>query len=314
MTGRPGHWTTEMNGGSSAPYLASTPCVPLLLHYLIRVEAEGLLDYQGRAGIISIVRWNLRPVIFGVEKRRLHVLSQTANPRTTPHEIDDQHRECKILTGCGASLAFFLGSDSLHTTTTPPKKMPSDEEGLLWGLCVVRGPLFENPETLPRLFRDSGPEGPRRLEGATLRGRPTCVGAAKSHLSVGKSSGRVRPREGTISGIFSTGFLGGFSPVDFVPSSPDFLCNSGKKVLQNVENIADFRAEKKSIECFTSLAVMVHPDLLLLVFFGGGGGRENHQKARIFFFLVEPPTSLSNPQNPWERRELTLKTFSTLIN
>ena len=32
-----------------------------------KVEAEGLLDYQGRAGIISVVRWNLRPVIFGVE-------------------------------------------------------------------------------------------------------------------------------------------------------------------------------------------------------------------------------------------------------
>ena len=29
------------------------------------MEAEGLLDYQGRAGIISIVRWNRRPVIFG---------------------------------------------------------------------------------------------------------------------------------------------------------------------------------------------------------------------------------------------------------
>ena len=28
MTGRPGHWTMEMNGGSSAP-LARTPCVPL---------------------------------------------------------------------------------------------------------------------------------------------------------------------------------------------------------------------------------------------------------------------------------------------
>ena len=67
MTGRPGHWTMEMNGGSSAPYLACTPCVPLFVHCLIRVEAEGLLDYQGRAGIISIVRWNLRPVIFGVE-------------------------------------------------------------------------------------------------------------------------------------------------------------------------------------------------------------------------------------------------------
>ena len=67
MTGRPGHWTMEMNGGSSAPYLACTPCVPLFVHCLIRVEAEGLLDYKGRAGIISIVRWNLRPVIFGTD-------------------------------------------------------------------------------------------------------------------------------------------------------------------------------------------------------------------------------------------------------
>ena len=41
---------------------------PCFLLCLIRVEAEGLLDYQGRAGIISIVRWNLRPVIFGVER------------------------------------------------------------------------------------------------------------------------------------------------------------------------------------------------------------------------------------------------------
>ena len=60
MTGRPGYWTMEMNGGSSASYLARSPCVG--------VEAEGLLDYQGRAGIISIVQWNLRPVIFGAEK------------------------------------------------------------------------------------------------------------------------------------------------------------------------------------------------------------------------------------------------------
>ena len=69
MTGRPGYRTMEMNGGSSAPYLACTPCVPLFVHCLIRVEAEGFLDYQGRAGIISIVRWNLRPVIFGVDSR-----------------------------------------------------------------------------------------------------------------------------------------------------------------------------------------------------------------------------------------------------
>ena len=44
------------------------PCCVLCL---IAVETEGLLDYQGRAGIISIVRWNLCPVIFGVEHLQL---------------------------------------------------------------------------------------------------------------------------------------------------------------------------------------------------------------------------------------------------
>ena len=67
MTGRPGCRTMEMNGGSSAPYLACTLCVPLFCTLFNRMEREELLDYQGRAGIISIVRWNLRPVIFGVE-------------------------------------------------------------------------------------------------------------------------------------------------------------------------------------------------------------------------------------------------------
>ena len=58
----------EMNGGSSAPYLACIPCVPLFCTLFKKgAETEGLLDYQGRAGIIAIVRWNLRPVIFGVD-------------------------------------------------------------------------------------------------------------------------------------------------------------------------------------------------------------------------------------------------------
>ena len=68
MTGQPQCRTMEMNGGSSAPHLARTPCVPCFVRCLIGVVAEGLLDYQGQAGIISIVRWNLRPVIFGVEE------------------------------------------------------------------------------------------------------------------------------------------------------------------------------------------------------------------------------------------------------
>ena len=68
MTGRPGYQTMEMIGGSSASHLACTPCVHLFCALFNGgVETEGLLDYQGRAGIISIVRWNIRPVIFGVD-------------------------------------------------------------------------------------------------------------------------------------------------------------------------------------------------------------------------------------------------------
>ena len=62
--------------------------------------------------------------------------NRTAKSTHHPHKIDDQHRECK--TGGGAYFAFFLGSDNSHTT---PPKIPPDEEGLLWGWCVVRGPL-----------------------------------------------------------------------------------------------------------------------------------------------------------------------------
>ena len=40
----------EMNGGSSAPYLACTPCFPLFVLRFIGMETEELLDYQGRAG------------------------------------------------------------------------------------------------------------------------------------------------------------------------------------------------------------------------------------------------------------------------
>ena len=46
-----------MNGGSSVSYLT---CAPLSIPSLIIcLEADRLLDFQGRAGITSIVRWNL---------------------------------------------------------------------------------------------------------------------------------------------------------------------------------------------------------------------------------------------------------------
>ena len=56
-------WLDEVPRRTSLVPLAF-PCFVLRL---IEVETEGLLDYQGGRGIISIVRWDLRPVIFGVE-------------------------------------------------------------------------------------------------------------------------------------------------------------------------------------------------------------------------------------------------------
>ena len=66
MTGRPGYRTMEMNGRTAVLYLVRTPRVPFLMLILIGLEATGLLAFQGRRGIASVVRWKLRPVIFGV--------------------------------------------------------------------------------------------------------------------------------------------------------------------------------------------------------------------------------------------------------
>ena len=78
-----------MNGGTSALYLTRTLAFPCFALCLIGVETEGLLDYEGRTGIISIVQWNLRPVMFGVEgceAWRTHFPS-----RTDPFSVDLAH-------------------------------------------------------------------------------------------------------------------------------------------------------------------------------------------------------------------------------
>ena len=67
MTGRPGCRTTEMFG-STAPYLARTPRIPVFVLIFVGLGAKNVLDYQGRAGSTSIVQWTLRPVMCGVEK------------------------------------------------------------------------------------------------------------------------------------------------------------------------------------------------------------------------------------------------------
>ena len=70
--------------------------------------------------------------------RKLPLPHNSRTPKSThhSHKIEDQHRECK--TGGGAYFAFFLGSENSHTT---PPKIPPEEGRLLWGWCVVGGPL-----------------------------------------------------------------------------------------------------------------------------------------------------------------------------
>ena len=60
---------------------------------LIGVEAEGLLDYEERAGIISIVRWNLRPVIFGVDRSGGIFTQSVADIRWINNPDSDSDRE-----------------------------------------------------------------------------------------------------------------------------------------------------------------------------------------------------------------------------
>ena len=69
MTGRPGDRTMEMNGKGTVSYLVRTPRKPFFTLILIGLEAKNLLAFEGRRGIASVVRWNFRPVIFGVEIR-----------------------------------------------------------------------------------------------------------------------------------------------------------------------------------------------------------------------------------------------------
>ena len=50
MAGRPGCRTMEMNGGSSAPYLACTPCVPLFCTSFNRCGSTGAFRLPGAGG------------------------------------------------------------------------------------------------------------------------------------------------------------------------------------------------------------------------------------------------------------------------
>ena len=76
MTGQPGCQTMEMHMNEVRRRTLFAPrSPPCFVLFWIGVETEGLLDYQGREGIISIAQWNLRPGIFGVAKSDSHQIS-----------------------------------------------------------------------------------------------------------------------------------------------------------------------------------------------------------------------------------------------
>ena len=88
---------------------------------LIGVETEGLLDYQGRAGIISIVRWNLRLVIFGVERRVVAL---------------EEHFELRCFMHLSPTFCPYKGFSPIplpHVTCKEPERAPS--------VCVCEGAL-----------------------------------------------------------------------------------------------------------------------------------------------------------------------------
>ena len=121
MTGRPGYRTMEMIGGSSAPYLARTPCVPLFCTSFNRVgnkERVRLPATRGGRGIISIVRWNLRPVIFGVEKIIFMAHGLGSYRSLAPHYF----RQMLCCLGFHVSPSF-LHQTSWAETTVPPRKI-----------------------------------------------------------------------------------------------------------------------------------------------------------------------------------------------
>ena len=65
MTGRPGCWAMEMNGGSSAPYLARTLCVPLFCTLL---KQNGFWTTRGGRGSLPLYggtfAWSYSVLIF----------------------------------------------------------------------------------------------------------------------------------------------------------------------------------------------------------------------------------------------------------
>ena len=96
---------------------------PRFVLCLLKVEREGLLDYQGRAGIISIVRWNLRPVIFGVESSRMLFSSRFLSQLSGKAEAHKHKQIFPVTARVGVGgLPTGWGGSKVYVLCTEPKE------------------------------------------------------------------------------------------------------------------------------------------------------------------------------------------------
>ena len=83
---------------------------PSVVLMFIALEAKGLLDFQGRRGIACVTQWNLRPVIFGVEKLSITKLchDNITSPGATTTTQTDMCYKHSVLTNWGFYEFTFL--------------------------------------------------------------------------------------------------------------------------------------------------------------------------------------------------------------
>ena len=84
MTGRPGYRTMEMTGGSSAPYLARTPCVPLFCALFNRDGNRSAFRLPGAGGDHCHCTVELSPGHIRCRNSSIRRTQETADFRREP--------------------------------------------------------------------------------------------------------------------------------------------------------------------------------------------------------------------------------------
>ena len=139
----------------------------------MRVETEGLLDYQGWVGIISIVWWNLRPVIFGVEPPK-SALSEEGSRKNIWMADLSSFAAIMSLKWDMSERGILIGK---NTCSCKPKKVPICGTTCIWIVYFLkRGALGVN----------FGPESVARVENALMNSNRPLSEAPSALVSIAR--------------------------------------------------------------------------------------------------------------------------------